>query len=88
MTRRDGHVAFKLQIKTAYRTFLGKHEQNIFLARPKRTLEDNIETDFDEIGSEGVDRIRLATDKIQWLAVFNTVMNHGVHSKWRGFVSS
>lgn len=43
-------MACKLQIINEYKTFLGKHEMKIFLTRPKRKWEDNIETDLDEIG--------------------------------------
>jgi hypothetical protein len=45
------------------------------LGRPRRRWEDNIKMDLREIGIDGSNWIRLALDRIQWLAFVSTVMN-------------
>jgi hypothetical protein len=45
------------------------------LGRSRHKWEDNIKIDLTEIGSEGVDWIQLARDRVQWRAFVNTVMN-------------
>jgi hypothetical protein len=37
--------------------------------------EDNIKMELKEIGIDGSNWIRLAQDRVQWLACVNTVMN-------------
>jgi hypothetical protein len=43
--------------------------------RPRRRWEDNIKTDFGEIGCGGVDRIHLAQNSDRWQPLMNAVMN-------------
>jgi hypothetical protein len=45
-----------------------------WLGRPRRR-EDNIKLDLREIGIDRANWIRLAQDRVQWLASVNTVMN-------------
>jgi hypothetical protein len=59
----------------AYRVLVGKPEGKRPLGRPRRRWEDNINIDLREIGIYGANCIRLAQDRVQWLAFVNTVMN-------------
>jgi hypothetical protein len=43
--------------------------------RPRRRWVDNIKMDLREIGSDGMDWIKLAQDRDHWRALVNTVMN-------------
>jgi hypothetical protein len=44
--------------------------------RPRHGWEGNIKMDLREIGIDGVNRIQLAQDRVQWWAFFvNMVMN-------------
>jgi hypothetical protein len=56
-----------------YRILVGRPEGKRPLGR--RCREDNIQTDFGEIGIDGAKWIQLAQDRVQWLACVNTVMN-------------
>jgi hypothetical protein len=42
--------------------------------RPRCRWEDNIKVDLNEIVDEGVDWIHLAQNRLQWLALVNTVI--------------
>jgi hypothetical protein len=48
------------------------------LGRPRRRWEDNIKTDIQKLGSEGMNSIDLAEDKERRRALVNTVMNSRV----------
>jgi hypothetical protein len=61
--------------RNAYRTSMGKPEENRPLGRPKYRWVDNIKMDLREIGWDGMDWIHLAQDRDQWKALVNTVMN-------------
>jgi hypothetical protein len=61
--------------RNVYRMLVGKLEGRRPLGRPRRRWEDNLKTDLREIGWGGMDRIDLAQDRDQWMAVVNTVMN-------------
>jgi hypothetical protein len=63
-TRWAGHVAR-----------MGRPEGKRPLGRPRGRWEDNIKIDLREIGIDGANWIRLAQDRVQWLAFVNTVMN-------------
>jgi hypothetical protein len=43
------------------------------LGRPGRRWEDNIETNLQEIGYEGMDWMDLAQDRVKWQTVVNMV---------------
>jgi hypothetical protein len=53
--------------------FVGKHEGKTPLGKPKSRLEDRIKIYLINIGSEGVDCIKLAQDWFQWRAFLKMV---------------
>jgi hypothetical protein len=61
--------------RKVYKVFVGKPEGKRPLGRPRRRWEDGIRMDLREIGSGGVDCIRLAQDRYRWRAVVSAVMN-------------
>jgi len=54
---------------------VGKSVGKIPLGRPRHRWEDNIKTDLQEVGCEGMDWIELAQDRERWQALVNMVMN-------------
>jgi hypothetical protein len=54
---------------------VGRPEGKRPLGRHRRGWEDNIMMDVREIGIDGANWIRLAQDRVHWLAFVNTVMN-------------
>jgi hypothetical protein len=58
-----------------YRVLVGRPEGKRPLGRSRRRWEDNIELDLREIGIDGVNRIHLTQDRVQWRAFVNTMMN-------------
>jgi hypothetical protein len=70
-----GHVARMGEGRGAYRVLVGRPEDKRPLERPRRRWEDNIKMDLGEIGIDGANWIQLAQDRVQWLALVNTVMN-------------
>jgi hypothetical protein len=58
-----------------YRVLVGKLEGKRPLGRPRRTWEDNIRMDLQEMGCGGMDWIALAQDRNMWRALVNAVMN-------------
>jgi hypothetical protein len=61
--------------RKVYKVLVGKPEGRRPLGRPRLRWEDGIRMDLREIGSRGVDWIRLAQDRDQWRAVVSAVMN-------------
>jgi hypothetical protein len=45
------------------------------LGRPRRSWEDNITLDLQEVGCGGTDWIELHQDRDRWWALVNAVMN-------------
>jgi hypothetical protein len=58
----------------AYRILVGRPEGKSPLGRPRRTWEDNIKLDLQEMGW-GMDWIELTQYRDRWQAVVNAVMN-------------
>jgi hypothetical protein len=58
-----------------YRVLVGRPESKRPLGRPRRRWEDNIKLDLREIEIDGANWIRLAQDRVQWLAFMKTVMD-------------
>jgi len=54
---------------------VGERERNRPLESPRRTWEDNINMDLQEVGCEGTDWIELAHDRDGWRALVSAVMN-------------
>jgi hypothetical protein len=58
-----------------YRELVGKPEVKRPLRRPSRRWEDNTKIQIQEVGSEGMDWIDVATDMDRWRALACAVMN-------------
>jgi hypothetical protein len=54
---------------------VGKPQGKSPFGRPRRRWEGNIKKDFQEVGYEGMDWIKLAEDRDMWQALVNAVMN-------------
>jgi hypothetical protein len=70
-----GHVARMGTKRKAYRILVGKPEGKRQLGRPRRRWLDNIKIDLREIEWDGADRIDMAQDRRQWMALLNTILN-------------
>jgi hypothetical protein len=70
-----GHVARMVERRGAYRILVGKPEGRRPLGRPRRRWDDNIKTDFREVGWGCVDWIGLAQDRDRWRTLVCAVMN-------------
>jgi hypothetical protein len=69
-----GHVVRMGEGRRVYRVLVGKPEEKRSLGRPRLRWEDNITTDFQEVGCGGMDWIGLAQDRDRWGATVNAVM--------------
>jgi hypothetical protein len=58
-----------------YRVLVGKPEGKSSHGRPRLRWEDNIKTELQEVGCEGMDWIELAQDRDRWRALVNAEMN-------------
>jgi hypothetical protein len=54
---------------------VGKPERKRPFWRPRHRWEDNIKTDFQEMGYGDMDWIELARDRNGWRVLLNAVMN-------------
>jgi hypothetical protein len=70
-----GHVARIGAGRGVYRVLVRRPEGKRQLGRPRRTWEVKIEMDLREIVIDGVNRIQLAQNMVQWRAFVNTVIN-------------
>jgi len=73
-----GNVACMLERKCIYGVLVGKPDGKRPLGRPRRRWEDNITTDFQEVGRRGMDWIDLAQDRDRWRELVNAVINFRV----------
>jgi hypothetical protein len=58
-----------------YRVLVGEPGGKRPLGRPRRTWEDNITMDLQEVGCGIMNWIELAQDRDRWQALVNAVMN-------------
>jgi hypothetical protein len=58
-----------------YRVLVGRPEGKRPLGRPRRRWEDNIKLNLREIGTDGMNWIQLAQNRVQWWDFVNMVMN-------------
>jgi len=70
-----GHMARVCERRGVYRIFVGKPEGKRPLGRPRRSWEDNIKMDLQEVGCGGMDWIELAQDWDRWRALVNVILN-------------
>ena len=61
-----------------HKVLVGKHEGKRPLGRPRRSWEDNIKMDLQEVGMGFGDWTELAQDRNRWRALVSTVMNFRV----------
>jgi len=73
-----GHVARMGEERGVYMVLVGKPEGKRQLGRPRRTWEDNIKIDLQEVGCGYMDWIGLAQDRDRWRTLVRAVMNFRV----------
>jgi hypothetical protein len=61
-----------------HRVLVGKPEGKGLLGRPRRSWEDNIKMDLQDVGGGYGDWMELAQDRDRWRALVKTVMNFRV----------
>ena len=61
-----------------HRVLVGKPEGKRSLGRPRRTWEDNIKMDLQEVGRDRWDWMELAQDRGGWRSLVGTVRNFRV----------
>jgi hypothetical protein len=71
----EGHVACMGEGRGIYRVLVEKPEGERPIRRPRRSWEDNIIVDLQEVGCGGMDWIGLDKDRDRWQALVNAVMN-------------
>jgi hypothetical protein len=64
--------------RDGYRVLVGKPEGKGPLGRPRRSWEDNIKMDFQEVSYGDMHWIELAQERDRWQALVNAAMNHQV----------
>ena len=70
-----GRIARMGERRGVYRVLVGKPEGKRPPLRPRRRWEDNIKTDFQEMGCGGIDWIELAQDRNWCRALVNAVIS-------------
>ena len=68
-----GHVARMGEDRVVHRVLVGKPEGKRPLGRLRRTWEDNIKMDLQEVGGAHGDWMELAQDRDRWRALVGTV---------------
>jgi len=74
-SRWTGHVARILDRRGVYRILVGQLEGKRPLRRPRRSWEDNIKMDLQEVGCRSMKWIELAKDRDSWRTLVNALMN-------------
>jgi hypothetical protein len=69
--RLTGHIARMGESRVS----VGKLERKRPLGKPRRTWEDNIKMNFQEVGFAGMEWIDLAEERERWWAFVNAVIN-------------
>ena len=69
-----GHVARIGDRRGLFRVLVRKPEGKTPLGRPRRSWEDNIKMDLQDVGCGGTDWIELAQNRDRWRALVNAVM--------------
>ena len=69
--RWTGHVARIEEIKSVFQILTGKPTGKRPLGRPKRSCEDNIRMDLEEIGINAGNWVDSAQDRDYWRALVN-----------------
>ena len=73
-----GHVERMEEARGVYRVLVGKPEGKRPLGKPRRSWEDNIKMDLQEVGGGRGDWMELAQDRDIWRALVGTVRNFRV----------
>jgi hypothetical protein len=63
------------EMRGVYKVLVRKPEGKRPLGRPRRTWEDNIKMDLQEVGCGSMAWIELAQDRNSWRALMKAVMN-------------
>jgi hypothetical protein len=61
-----------------YRVLVGKPEEKRPLRRPRRSWEDNVKMDLQEVGCVGMDWMELAQNRDRWRTLVTALMNFRV----------
>jgi hypothetical protein len=78
-----GHVARMGEGREVHRVLVGKPEGKRPLGRPRRSWEDNIKMDLQEVGGGFADWMEWAQDRDKWRALVSTVMSFRVKKMQR-----
>jgi hypothetical protein len=70
-----GHVARMGEKRWVHRALVGKPEGKRHFGRPRRSWEDNIKMDVQEVGGGRGDWMELVQDRDRWRALVSTVNN-------------
>jgi hypothetical protein len=83
-----GHVARMGEGRDVHRVLVGKSEGKRPLWRPRRSWDDNIKMDLQEVGGGYGDLMELAQDRNRRRALVSAVMNFRVPENAGNFLNS